>query len=129
MGTHGRVKRWGSAAAMVLATGLGASAGIAEAATARPACSASALTAALRRAPGADERFVRRGHLDPGAHGFACAGRWATAGEIVGARKQAVEITVVFHAPNARWNVVSRVGPCKHHLIPRRIYRAACESN
>jgi len=93
-------------------------------ATGRPPCTRSAATAALHRD---GERLIRRGHIPRGA--LRCAGRYATAGEIVGSRPHQVEITVLFRMDGPRWRVVSRETPCRRHWIPRRIYRAACESN
>jgi hypothetical protein len=99
-------------------------AGLATGATQRPRCTRTALTTALRRD---SVRDIRRGRIPVGS--ARCAGRYATAGEIVGSRPNQIEITVVFRVDGSRWQVISRATPCRRHWIPRRIYQAACESN
>jgi len=86
-------------------------------------CTKQALIAALRRGSGS----VRQGQIDRGA--FGCAKSYAFAGVIVGARAHRVEVTILFHATNGRWKIVSRTTPCEKHLVPRAIYRGACETN
>jgi hypothetical protein len=98
--------------------------GLATGASQRPPCTRTAVTAALHRDA---QRDIRRGRIPVGS--LRCAGRYATAGEIVGPRPNQVEITVVFRMQGSRWQVISRATPCRRHWIPRKIYRAACESN
>ena len=88
-----------------------------------PSCTPAALTSALRRSTG----DVRTGKLDRTS--IACAGSYAAAGEIIGTNAHGFEITVLFHADGTRWKVVPREKPCRNHLVPKAIYRAACLSN
>ncbi len=90
----------------------------AAAAARRPACTRSALQAGLRRG---DAR-VRDARV---ARPFGCDGAWAYAA--VNTRR--FEFTSVFHARGTRWVTVRRTRPCERRELPRRIRRAACDSN
>ncbi|MGI8711610.1 MAG: hypothetical protein ACR2NR_00170 [Solirubrobacteraceae bacterium] len=108
----------------LVATGATIGAGPAVSKSVRtPSCTKQALSAALHRG----SRDVRQGQIDRRAYG--CANSYAYAGVTVGPKANQVEVTVLFHATNGRWKIVSRATPCKKHLVPRAIYKAACLSN
>ena len=84
-----------------------------------PPCTRPALIAAVHH-ESADVR--------PTIDVYGCAGSYAYAGVIVGPRGGRDEVTILFHATNGRWKIVSRAA-CQRHLVPSSIYQRACESN
>jgi uncharacterized protein YneF (UPF0154 family) len=103
-------------------TALASTHGSAAKAKKNPPCTKVALQAGLKRGPAAKShvRFTKP---------FGCARRWAYSGGLVGHGQAEFEVTVLYHAVNGRWQSSSRIGPCKAHTVPKKIYKPACETN
>jgi hypothetical protein len=80
-----------------------------------PPCTKAALSAAITTG-----RF-----LGP----FGCVRNWAYSFVLVGNGKAEFEATVLYHNNKGRWRTSSRVGPCRTHAVPKKIYQPACETN
>jgi hypothetical protein len=124
-----KLSRFLLAPALVAAVAIGAIAGTAlaapratTAASPYPPCSKPALTAGSTRGPAAvgHARFTKP---------FGCVRRWAYSGGLVGHGQNEVEVTILYHAVNGRWQTSNRAGPCRARAVPKKIYQPACESN
>ena len=80
-----------------------------------PPCTKAALSAAITTG-----RFARP---------FGCVRNWAYSAVLVGRGKAEYEATVLYHNDGGRWQTSSRIGPCRTHAVPKKIYRPACETN
>lgn len=83
-----------------------------------PSCTRSALQAGLSRGF-ATVRGAKIGSA------FGCRQAWAYA-EV---NTKRFTLTSVFHVRDGRWITVRREPACTKHAVPRRIYKAACETN
>jgi hypothetical protein len=104
----------GLVAGAVASTAL-ASTHVRGAAAKYPPCTKAALSAAITTG-----RF-----LGP----FGCVRNWAYSFVLVGKGKAEFEATVLYHNNKGRWRTSSRVGPCRTHAVPKKIYQPACETN
>ena len=86
-----------------------------------PPCTKAALKAGIHRGPATfPARFTKP---------FGCARRWAYSGGLAGHGRSEVEVTILYHAVHGRWQTSRRLGPCRAHAVPKKIYRPACETN
>ncbi len=114
--------------------GAALAAGALLASAAQPALGAHAAAASApctRHAIRAGVRATVTGKNFHSLDGFGCARAYAWAAVTVNeARGNPVaEITMLLHARAGRWHAVSRALCQKPGVVPRRIYRPACETN
>ena len=113
LGPHGTVRPYKPGQPTIDAEAVSPPAAVAK----HPPCTKKAIAAGLRR--GANKI--------PGApiEGFRCAGRWAFAVVLDGVD----DVPALFRAQGTRWVTVDREKPCNDHVVPKKIYVAACLSS
>jgi hypothetical protein len=109
-------------AALMVVAGLAASAGAAASKSKTPPCTKQALSAGLKRGPGA----VKNAKVE---RSFGCAGGWAYSEVVVGNKKNGFDAVAVYQAKNGVWVAVNRATPCRTHAIPKKIYKGACTTS
>ncbi len=110
------------AAALLAVAAFSASAGAAGYATKNPPCTKRALSAGLKRGVAAPKQARIIGT-------FGCARGWAYSEIAVGHGKNGFDAVALFKAKNGVWVTVNRAGPCRKHLVPKKIYRGACTTS
>jgi hypothetical protein len=113
------------AAALAIAALAGtalAAPGATTAASQYPPCTTAALKAGSLHGPASagHARFTKP---------FGCVRRWAYSGGLLGRGQDEVEVTILYHAVDGRWQTSARQGPCRTHAVPKKIYQPACQSN
>jgi hypothetical protein len=104
--------------ALICASGALSTGSALGAAKAQPPCTRTALVAGLRRGPARvpNARLTRP---------WGCAGQFAYTNAVLGGD----DITVLLHSTGRQWQTASRARYCKGQTVPKRIRRAACDTN
>src|ERR1700733_9054836 len=110
------------ATVLVAAAAFAASAGASTSMSKNPPCTTKALSAGLKRGPAAQ----KNAKILPS---WGCAGGWAYSEIAVGSGKNGFDAVAVFKAKNGVWATVNRAKPCQKHLVPKKIYKAACTTS